>query len=444
MLLTHAKVVTAGEPNEILADYAVKISGGTITDLGPSRDLMARYPLEQPDVLSGKMLMPGAICGHTHFYGAFARGMAVPGDPARDFPEILRNLWWKLDRALSLEDVYYSALVCMIDAIRHGTTTLIDHHASPCAIEGSLDKIADAAIASGIRTCTCYEVTDRNGPEGAAAGIEENIRFIRRVKQERHPLLGATFGLHASLTLSDETMARCVGKIDSGTGFHLHAAEGMADVEDSLEKSGRRVVHRLNEAGILGPRTILAHCVHIDESEMDVLKSAGVWVTHQPRSNMNNAVGVAPLEKMMQKGVRLAFGNDGFSNDMWVEWKTAYLLHKLWHNDPRRANGADIYRAGTSNTARLAELFWPDKPIGIIKKGAAADLMVVEYEPFTDLNTGNLPWHLLFGMDGANVTGTICNGLWLMKDRKILTLDESEISDRARELSRKTWQRLPD
>ena len=189
--------------------------------------------------------MPGNICAHTHFYGAFARGMAIPGDPPRDFPEILGRLWWPLDKALRDMDVKYSALVSLADAIRHGTTTLIDHHASPNAIHDSLDQIADAGQLAGVRVCTCYEVSDRDGPERAQEGIDENVRFIETVGQRKSPLLAATFGLHASLTLSDETLADCVAAAPEGTGFHIHAAEGIADQEDSLRKSGKRVIERL-------------------------------------------------------------------------------------------------------------------------------------------------------------------------------------------------------
>jgi putative selenium metabolism protein SsnA len=386
--------------------------------------------------------MPGNICGHTHFYGAFARGMAIPGDPARDFPEILAKLWWRLDRALSLEDVKYSALVCLVDAVKHGTTTLIDHHASPNAIEGSLDTIAQAVEQAGLRASLCYEVTDRGGPERAQAGIAENVRFAQSLKSDPRSLLSASFGLHASLTLSAETLADCVSAGEGlDIGFHIHAAEGLSDQEDSLRKSGKRVVERLDEAGILGPKSILVHCVHVDAWEMEILRDTGTWVTHQPRSNMNNAVGVAPVETMLRGGIPVAMGNDGFSNNMWAEWKAAYLVHKLWHGDPRRANGYDIVKMAVTNSAALARVFWPGAALGEITPGAYADLILVDYSPFTELSAGNLPWHILFGFEASAVTSTMVAGKWLMRDRELLTLDEAAITARARELSAQTWDR---
>ncbi len=442
MLITNGRIVTFGERNEIIEGGAVRIDGAQITDVGPAADLIAAFPQDEVVDAGEQLVMPGNICGHTHFYGAFARGMAIPGEPPRDFPEILGKLWWRLDRALLEEDVKYSALVCLVDAIKHGTTTLIDHHASPSALEGSLDTIADAVREAGLRASLCYEVTDRNGMDEAEAGIAENVRFLQAVQDMGNPLLAASFGLHASLTLSDETLKNCVASAQGlDSGFHIHAAEGISDQEDSLRKSGKRVVERLHDAGILGPRSILVHCVHVDAWEMEILRDTGTWVTHQPRSNMNNAVGVAPVETMLRGGIKVAMGNDGFSNNMWAEWKAAYLVHKLWHGDPRRGNGYDIVKMAVANNAALAGVFWPDAPLGEISPGACADLILVDYYPFTELTAGNLPWHILFGFEASAVTATMVAGRWLMRDRKLLTLDEEAIAARARELSSAVWQR---
>jgi putative selenium metabolism protein SsnA len=442
MLITNGRVVTFGETNEIIENGALRIDGALITDVGDAARLKGAYPEDEVVDAAGQLIMPGNICGHTHFYGAFARGMAIPGDPPRDFPEILAKLWWRLDRALLEEDVKYSALVCLVDAIKHGTTTLVDHHASPSAIDGSLDQIAEAVTEAGLRASLCYEVTDRNGRAEARAGIDENVRFLRAVKGGRNPLLSASFGLHASLTLSAETLANCVAAAEGlDTGFHIHAAEGVSDEEDSLRRSGKRVVERLGDAGILGPKSILVHCVHVDAWEMEILRDTQTWVTHQPRSNMNNAVGVAPVETMLRGGIKVAMGNDGFSNNMWAEWKAAYLVHKLWSGDPRRANGYDIMQMAVTNNAALARVFWPEAAVGALSPGAYADLILVDYAPFTELTAGNLPWHILFGFEASAVTATMVAGKWLMRDRKLLTLDEAAIAAKARELSTSVWQR---
>lgn len=235
MLIANGRVVTFGEANRIIEHGTVRVDGPWITDVGDAATLARAYPDDEVVDAGGQLVMPGNICAHTHFYGAFSRGMAIPGDAPRDFPAILRQLWWRLDKALTLEDVRYSALVLLVDAIKHGTTTLIDHHASPNAIDGSLDAIADAVVEAGLRANLCYEVTDRDGPERAQAGIAENQRFARSLASHPRPRLTASFGLHASLTLSDETLADCAAAARSlGLGFHTHAAEGVADQEDSL------------------------------------------------------------------------------------------------------------------------------------------------------------------------------------------------------------------
>jgi len=442
MLITNGRVVTFGETNEIIENGAVRVDGALIADVGDAAKLREAYPEDEIVDAGGQLIMPGNICGHTHFYGAFARGMAIPGGPPRNFPEILAKLWWRLDKALSLEDVKYSALVCLVDAVKHGTTTLIDHHASPNAIEGSLDAIAEAVTQAGVHASLCYEVTDRDGPERAQAGIQENVRFAQSLISNPKSLLAASFGLHASLTLSDETLADCVAAAQGlNTGFHIHAAEGIADQEDSLRRSGKRVVERLHDAGILGPRSILVHSVHVDAWEMEILRDTGTWVTHQPRSNMNNAVGVAPVETMLRGGIKVGMGNDGFSNNMWAEWKAAYLVHKLWHGDPRRMGGYGVMQMAVANNAALARVFWPDAPLAELSPGAYADLMLVDYHPFTELTAGNLPWHILFGFEASAVTSTMVAGRWLMRDRALLTLDEAAIAARARELSARVWQR---
>ena len=442
MLITNAILVTWGSENRLLPGHALKLEGDRIADLGPDSEMRAKYPGVEMLDARGQLVMPGGICAHTHFYGAFARGMAIPGDPPKDFPEILERLWWKLDKALTLDDVRYSALVCLVDAVKHGTTTLIDHHASPNAIDGSLDVIAEAVERAGLRACLCYEVTDRDGLEKARAGIAENVRFIYETRQDRNPRLAGTFGLHASLTLSDKTLEACRVEAPGETGFHIHVAEHEADEYDSLKKSGTRVVDRLEKFGLLGPRTITAHCVHIDYREAERLRATGTWVTHQPRSNMNNAVGAADVDGLLRAGVKVCLGNDGFSNAMWEEWKAAYLLHKVAHRDPRRAGGYTITQMAVTNNAALANVFFPQAPLGVLSPGAFADIIFVDYQPTTPLTAGNLPWHIIFGFESSMVTTTICGGKVLMKDRQLLFLDEAEITAKSRELAKKVWERF--
>lgn len=444
MLITNANLITWESPNRILANAAVLIEGGRVKEIGTTKALTKKHPKAKTTDAGGQYVMPGGICAHTHFYSAFSRGLAIPGAAPKDFPEILEKLWWPLDRALDAESVRYSALLCLIDAIKHGTTTLFDHHASPNAIDGSLDIIADAIDKSGLRAALCYEVTDRGGMEKANAGIEENVRFMRRLAANPHPRLAAAFGLHASLTLSGATLQACVAAAPEGTGFHVHAAEHESDEYDSLQRSNMRVIDRLQNHGILNPKTIVAHGVHFDAREMEILKESDSWLSHQPRSNMNNGVGVAPIESMMRMGIKVCLGNDGFTNSMWDDWKAAYLMHKVEHRDPRRMGGYDVQQMAAYNNAALAQAYFPETSLGQLVPGAAADLIFVDYQPFTPLTEGNLAWHILFGFQQSMVTTTMVAGKFLMKDRRLLTLDEAEITARAREIAPRIWSRYEE
>ncbi|MFU8826047.1 MAG: putative aminohydrolase SsnA [Brevefilum sp.] len=445
MLITNGKLITWGTENKVLPEgWGLLIRDGVIEKVAPQTDLLRDFPDEEQLDAEGQYVMPGNICAHTHFYGAFSRGLGIPGDPATNFTEILDKLWWNLDKALDENGVRYSALVCLVDAIKHGTTTLIDHHASPNAIDGSLDIVAETVNQAGLRASLCYEVTDRDGAVKAEQGLQENVRFIERI-QRRAPQdanLRAHFGLHASLTLTDETLERAAELCAPGIGFHIHAAEGMADQVYSLETSGKRVVHRLDQFGILRPESILAHGIHLDEGEIARLAETQTWVTHQPRSNMNNAVGVAPVEDMLAAGMRVGMGNDGFSNTMWQEWKEAYLLHKIYHRDPQRMGGYTVTRLAVDNNAALVTELFDGLPVGQIAEGAAADLIFVDYHPFTQLTGGNLPWHILFGFQESMVTATIVAGKPLMYRRELLTLDEATIAAEAMAISTQIWERF--
>jgi len=444
MLVINGKLITWEKDNRILEGYALRVENGKIVEMDVQQKMLERFPEEERLDAHGQYVMPGNICAHTHFYGAYARGMGIPGPAPKNFPEILGKLWFKLDQALTMEDVRYSALVCIIDAIKHGTTTLIDHHASPNAITGSLDEIGQVIEESGVRAALCYEVTDRGGEERMRAGIDENVRFINFVKREK-PLngrLAATFGLHAGLTLSEQTLELCREAIPDGSGFHIHVAEDPSDEYDSLAKSGMRAVDRLQKHGILGPKTIVAHAVHVDAREINILADTGTWVTHQPRSNMNNAVGIAAVESMMRAGVKMGLGNDGMSNDMWEEWKTTYFVHKLANRDPRRMSAADIAQMAIYTNAALVNNLFETGPVGVLKAGAQADIIFVDYHPYTPMTSGNLPWHIVFGFHSSMITMTMVDGKVLMKDRELLTLDEDKIASEALQNAPGVWERF--
>ena len=428
----------------------VIVGDGVVVAIG-GPELRSAYPEMEFVDAQGGLVMPGLICSHTHFYGAFARGWAVPGVPAGSFNEVLERLWWRLDRALSLEDVEASAEVCLAEAVRHGTTLLVDHHSSPTAIDGSLDAIAGAVKRSGLRACLCYEVSDRDGPEAALAAVRENQRFaqsLRRDEAAASGRLSACFGLHASFTLSPRTLERSVEAAGPlGIGFHVHLGEAQSDQSDSMDRYGLRVASRFERAGILGPSTIAAHCVHVDAPEIATLAATNTAVVHNPRSNMNNAVGVAPVAGMRSAGVTVGLGNDGFSMDMLEEIKVACLVHKLAAADPRAMPVDQAVALAFNANARIAgqafaPLFAGADRLGRLSPGGPADLVVLEYRPTTPLTQANLAGHIVFGMDATNVVHTMVAGRWLMRDRRLLTIDEEAVTAHSRELAARLWRRL--
>jgi putative selenium metabolism protein SsnA len=403
--------------------------------------MKSKYPGSVFVDAAGKVIMPGLINAHMHLYSTFARGMSLKDFPPNNFQEILERLWWRLDKALTGEDVYYSALVPLMDCVRNGTTTIFDHHASPGAVHGSLFTLQKAARTVGVRTCLCYEVSDRDGKEVAERGIRENIEFIQACSRAGDDMAKGMFGLHASLTLSDETLSRCCKEnTGTGAGFHIHAAEGRVDLEECLRRHGRRVIERLSDFGVLGPNTIAAHCVHVDDREMDLLRESRTKVVHNPESNMGNAVGCAPVMDMFRRGVDVGLGTDGYTCDMFESLKAANILHKHQLADPNVGWAETPEMLFRKNSMICEEYF--SRPLGKLVPGALADVIVVDYDPPTPMEAENLDAHILFGMSGPLVDTTVINGRVVMQDRELAGIDEAEIRARSRELAEKVWQRF--
>ena len=432
-------VVTLGEKNRVLWNATVVTDGERIAAVGGSAEMKRRFPSADPVDCSGKIILPGFICTHHHFYSTMARGMGIPGEPASNFVEILERLWWKVDRALDEEDITLSAQLPLIDCIRNGTTTVIDHHASPSMRDGSLDLIENAVRQAGIRASLCYEVSDRNV---AGGGVAENERFIKKVGKGDGQI-AAMIGMHASFTMSDATIDECVGIAqDAGVGCHIHVAEDAADREDSLSKYKMPTVNRLQKLGVAGEQSIFVHCVHIDDSEMDILATTKTSVVHNPESNMNNAVGVTPMLKLLKKGVIVGLGTDGMGSDMLAQMRCAYLLHRLANHDPRVAF-LEAPQLLLQNNAAIAERQF-GLGLGEIAGGRPADLAIIDYQPPTPLSEANFIGHLIYGLVDATVDTTVCKGKILMKGKQILSMDKEGIAARSREFAPQMWKRLQE
>lgn len=441
MLITHAHLITWTEPNDLLDDQALYIADGKIVAIGMSQALEARYPDEERLDARGQYVMPGLINSHGHYYSAFLRGLAIPGWPMPyDLHSVLRRLFWPFDKALREEDIRYSALIYLVDAIKHGMTTQFDHQASPNCIDGCLDLIADAVDEAGVRAVLCYEVSDRDGPERARAGIAENARFVSRCTAE--PVAGgrvqANLGIHACMSVTEDTLAACRAAVPQGTGFHIHVGESEWDQYMSLHLTGQRSVDRLCAHGMLGDKTIAAHAVHLDAHEVHLLADTHTWISHQPRSNMHMA-GIAEIESYNRAGARTCIGNDGMSQSLWKDWQTACLAQKVKLRDPRRMPGHALIHMAVYNGGALATRYF-GLPVGLITPGAAADLIFVDYKPWTPVTPDNLPDHIM-GFQETMITTTIVAGRVLMRNRQLLSLDEERIMARGREIAPALWKR---
>ena len=303
ILIGNGKILT---PKGLIDDGAVCLEGHLIKEVGTLKDLRIKYPTATYMNAGGGIIMPGFINCHMHLYSTFARGLLLGGNSPKNFTEILKKLWWRLDKGLTREDIHYSAMVPLIESIKSGTTTILDHHASPNYVFGSLDAIAEAMKIMPVRASLCYEVSDRDGAVVADAGIKENLGFI--YKHMDHETVRGLFGLHDSFTISDKTFKKCIEAAKGlNCGFHVHTSE---------DKSDKKAVTRWNKFGLLGPKTLLAHCVHLSDKEFDLIQKTKTNVVHNPESNMNNAVGAADTLKMLRKKVCVGLGTDGMTSDM--------------------------------------------------------------------------------------------------------------------------------
>lgn len=441
MILKNGRVITQDKDRPYIEDGAVVIEGNKIIAVDTTENILAKYKEEDIIDVDGKVIMPGFINTHHHIYSAFARGMASSGNPNENFLEILENLWWKIDKKLSLEDLKYSAYTTYIDCIKKGVTTVFDHNASPFAVTGSLDSIADAAKDLGLRTCLCYEVSDRDGEKIAQEGIDENINFIKKYNTDEQNMIKGMFGLHASFTLSDETLRKCDEELKGlNAGYHVHVAEGIDDLEQCLEKYGKRVVERLRDMDILGDKTIAVHCIHVTDDELNILRDTNTMVVHNPESNMGNAVGCQPFLELHQKGITIGLGTDGYTSDMTESMKVANIIHKHVKQNPSVAWG-EVPVSMFENNRKIAQKYFSGD-LGILRAGALADVIVVDYDPLTPMNENNINSHILFGFTGKDVVTTIIDGKVIMQDRKLVGINEKEIFKTSREVAKKLWDRM--
>lgn len=440
LLIGNGKTITRDDNLPFIENGAVAIDGTKIVSVGETGTLKERYKDAEFIDAKGGLIMPAFINAHEHIYSAMARGLSIKGYNPQGFLDILDGQWWTIDRKLTLAQTRYSAVDTMISCIRNGVTTIFDHHASFGHIRDSLFTIADAAKELGVRSCLCYEISDRDGMDKAREAVMENADFIRYALKDDSGLLAGMMGMHAQFTISDETMELAAANKPEGVGYHIHVAEGIEDLHDCLKRCGKRIVDRLMDFNILGEKTLLGHCIYINSHEMDLIRDTDTMVVHNPESNMGNACGCPPTMELVHRGILTGLGTDGYTHDMTESYKVANVLHKH-HLCDANAAWSEVPQMLFQNNAAIANRYFKT-PLGVLREGAAGDVIVADYNPPTHLDADNINGHILFGMTGRDVVTTVGNGKVLMKDREVQVIDVEEAMAKCREESGKLWKEI--
>lgn len=440
LVIGNGKLFTRNDEMPFVENGAVAIEGTKIAAVGETEAIKKQYGDAEFIDAKGGVIMPAFINTHEHIYSAMARGLSIKGYNPKGFLDILDGQWWTIDRHLTLEQTKYSAVETLLSCIRNGVTTVFDHHASFGQIGGSLFTIADVAKELGVRACLCYEISDRDGMDKARESVMENAEFIRYALKDDTDMIAGMMGMHAQFTISDATMELAAANKPDEVGYHIHVAEGIEDLHDCLKKYGKRIVDRLMDFNILGEKTLLGHCIYINPHEMDLIKDTNTMVVHNPESNMGNACGCPPTMELVHRGILTGLGTDGYTHDMIESYKVANVLHKHHLCDANAAWG-EVPKMLFENNAAIANRYFKT-PLGVLKEGAAGDVIVVDYNPPTQLDASNINGHILFGMTGRDVVTTVANGRVLMKDREIKVIDVEEAMAKCREESAKLWHSI--
>ena len=430
-LIGNGRLFTRDEKNSFFENGAVVWKDNTIVEVGDFETLKKKYADAEFIDAKGGVIHPAFINTHEHIYSALARGLSIKGYAPNGFLEILDGLWWTIDRNLDNDLTKLSAEATYLECIKNGVTTIFDHHASFGEISGSLFAIEEAARDFGVRSVLCYEISDRDGKEKAHAAIKENVDSAKHALSLKDDFIKGMMGMHASFTISDETMELCRKEKPKEIGYHIHVAEDILDLHRCLKEHGKRIVDRLYDWDVLGEKTLLAHCIYVNPHEMDLIRDTNTMVVHNPESNMGNACGCPPTMEIVHKGILTGLGTDGYTHDMIESWKVANILHKHHLVDPGAA-WAEVPEMLFQGNARIANRYF-EKKLGVLEKGAAADIIITDYIPPTPMNAGNLNGHMLFGMNGRSVVTTVGNGKVLMKNRELQGIDEERCLAKIRE-----------
>ena len=439
LLIKNGLIVTMDKDRRIIPDGSIAVENGRVVEIG--RNIKLKEKPEETIDAKGKIIMPGLICSHTHLCSMLLRAIPLKIEPPADFSQIIQRVRWPMDEAITRDDAYASAIIACLEFIKTGTTFFADTFSGANAMTGVLDRIATAVEQAGIRGLISFEATERRTHAEGARGVRESERFIKKVKKARSTKVKGMFSIHSSFTVSDELL-RYVRELASRykVPATIHTSEGLADVYLNYERFGKRTVERLRDAGLLAADVVLANCVNVNDDELAMIKRANAKVAHNPMSNMLNAVGVAPVVKMIAMGIPVGLGNDGYVFDGFENIRAAFLLHKVYHRDPRVISPVEVLEMAT---IKGAELYGVENELGSLEPGKLADILIVNPSTAPTLvRPESVLGHLVNTVSGRDVENVIVGGRVVMRDHKILTLDEHEAVKVARKSAEKLWQKL--
>lgn len=436
ILIQNGLVVTGDEKGRIIENGYIAITEGRIKEIGSGTP---RVSSDTVIDAKGCVVIPGLITAHTHLYGILLRGASLNIRPPTDFTQILQRIWWPVDEALTIEDAYASALSASADMLRSGSTLFADTYSGPNSIEGSLEAIAKGTKEVGIRGIIAFEMTERNDPEEAERGLKEGINFVNSIKEDK--LISGMMSIHASFTVGDEIVRKAVEEAKKlNISITVHTSEGLVDLYHNLETSGERTVERLDRLGVLGPKTILAHCVHVNDYEMDLIAKSRSSVAHNPMSNMLNAVGVAPVPAMLRKGITVGLGNDGWIYDPFENMRCAMTIHRLASGNPSVISAEQVFKMATIDGARCYGL---EKQLGSLEKGKLADIVILDGSQVpTPLDKHSVIGHLLNTFSGRNVRDVFVNGVHVVEKGKLVRTSDEHVCQVSRKSANDLWSRL--
>ncbi|MFA6596533.1 MAG: putative aminohydrolase SsnA [Ignavibacteriaceae bacterium] len=436
MIILKNATVIQFYPAQITSGVDVVIENEFVKAVG--KNIAANYKADKIIDASHKIVAPGIVCAHNHFYSALARGILADIQPSTDFISILKNLWWRLDRALDEESLYYSGIIGALEAIKCGTTSVVDHHASPSFIKGSLSILQKSFEQVGLRGILAYEITDRNGAKGLHDGIEESAQFTQKIQNEKIEgklhLIESAIGGHAPFTLDDKAL-QLMAEVVSATksGIHLHVAEDEYDSSFSHHHYGKDILERLEENTLLNEKAILVHGVHLTNNDLEILNRHDAFLVHNPRSNMNNSVGYM---NRLHQVKNLGIGTDGIGANMFEETKFAFFKNQ---EAKGKLSYSDFMKILQNGNEILNRYF--NYSFGKIEEGYAGDVVILDYQTPTPLQSENLAGHFLFGFSSRDVETVIVNGKIVYEERAF-AFDTSGIYKEAQKAAKKLWSKM--